>query len=145
MLRCPAGANLWLSEVRQENAFTQRAVYVASQTNCPHCELRGQCLGRGAKGNRACAKQMGLKLLAEDPHYASNTVTAGLLPEGVEVRVLLDTLRERDGVVFAGGQVHMINKLFRIGHLGYFSQEELEQAMDALERQVQAVSTASHT
>jgi hypothetical protein len=53
MLRCPAGANLWLSEVRQENAFTQRAVYVASQTDCPQCELRGQCLGRGAKGNRA--------------------------------------------------------------------------------------------
>jgi hypothetical protein len=53
MLRCPAGASLWLSEVRQENAFTQRAVYVASQADCPHCELRGQCLGRGAKGNRA--------------------------------------------------------------------------------------------
>jgi hypothetical protein len=53
MLRCPAGANLWLSEVRQENAFTQRAVYVASQMDCPYCELRGQYLGRGAKGNRA--------------------------------------------------------------------------------------------
>src|SRR5215469_2138629 len=53
MLRCPAGASLWLSEVRQENAFTQRAVYVASQTDCPYCELRGQCLGQGAKGNRA--------------------------------------------------------------------------------------------
>jgi hypothetical protein len=53
MLRCPAGASLWLSEVRQENAFTQRAVYVASQMDCPYCELRGQCLGRGAKGNRA--------------------------------------------------------------------------------------------
>jgi hypothetical protein len=53
MLRCPAGASLWLSEVRQENALTQRAVYLASQTDCPHCELRAQCLGRGAKGNRA--------------------------------------------------------------------------------------------
>jgi hypothetical protein len=52
-LRCPAGASLWLSEVRQENAFTQRAIYVASQADCPQCELRGQCLGRGAKGNRA--------------------------------------------------------------------------------------------
>jgi hypothetical protein len=30
MLRCPAGASLWLSEVRQETALTQRAVYVAS-------------------------------------------------------------------------------------------------------------------
>jgi hypothetical protein len=28
-LRCPARASLWLSEVRQENAFTQRAVYLA--------------------------------------------------------------------------------------------------------------------
>jgi hypothetical protein len=52
-LRCPAGASLWLSEVRQENAFTQRAVYVASQTDCPHCLLREQCLAKGAKGNRA--------------------------------------------------------------------------------------------
>ena len=53
MLRCPAGASLWLSEVRQENTYTQRAVYVASQTDCPHCALGEQCLGRKAKGNRA--------------------------------------------------------------------------------------------
>jgi hypothetical protein len=48
-LRCPAGASLWLSEVRQENAFTQRAVYVASQTDCPHCALREQCLAKGGQ------------------------------------------------------------------------------------------------
>jgi hypothetical protein len=45
-LRCPAGASLWLSEVRQENAFTQRAVYLAYQTDCQHCALREQCLAR---------------------------------------------------------------------------------------------------
>ena len=53
MLRCPAGANLWLSEVRQENAFTQRAVYLAYQTDCLECPLREQCLDPAAKGNRA--------------------------------------------------------------------------------------------
>ncbi len=53
MLRCPAGANLWLSEVRQENAFTQRAVYLAYQTDCLKCPLREQCLDPAAKGNRA--------------------------------------------------------------------------------------------
>jgi len=53
MLRCPAGASLWLSEIRQENTYTQRAVYVASQTDCPQCALREHCLGRKAKGNRA--------------------------------------------------------------------------------------------
>jgi hypothetical protein len=52
-LRCPAGASLWLSEVRQENAFTQRAVYLAYQTDCQRCSLREECLASGAKGNRA--------------------------------------------------------------------------------------------
>jgi hypothetical protein len=52
-LRCPAGAILWLSERRQENAFTQRAVYMASLDDCQCCSLREQCLGRGARGNRA--------------------------------------------------------------------------------------------
>ncbi|HEX6509882.1 MAG TPA: hypothetical protein VF221_19830, partial [Chloroflexota bacterium] len=52
-LRCPAGASLWLSEVRQENEFTQRAVYLAYQTDCQRCALREQCLALGAKGDRA--------------------------------------------------------------------------------------------
>jgi hypothetical protein len=52
-LCCPAGASLWLSEVRQENAFTQRAVYLAYQTDCQCCALREQCLASGAKGDRA--------------------------------------------------------------------------------------------
>jgi hypothetical protein len=52
-LRCPAGAPLWLSEVRQENAFTQRAAYVAQLDDCRPCPLREQCVARGAKGDRA--------------------------------------------------------------------------------------------
>ncbi|MFL5587439.1 MAG: hypothetical protein ACJ8DI_07250 [Ktedonobacteraceae bacterium] len=52
-LQCPAGAILWFSELRQENAFTQRAVYMASLDDCQECNLREQCLGRGARGNRA--------------------------------------------------------------------------------------------
>jgi hypothetical protein len=39
--------------VRQENAFTQRAVYLAYQTDCQCCSLREHCLAKGAKGNRA--------------------------------------------------------------------------------------------
>ena len=52
-LRCPAGASLWLSEVRQENSFTQRAVYLAYQTDCLRCSLQEQCLAPGSKGNHA--------------------------------------------------------------------------------------------
>lgn len=52
-LRCPTGASLWLSEVRQENTFTQRAVYLAYQTDCLRCSLQEQCLAPGTKGNHA--------------------------------------------------------------------------------------------
>src|SRR5258708_38788454 len=52
-LRCPTGAHLWLSEVRQENAFTQRAIYLAYQIDCQQCALREQCVASGAKGDRA--------------------------------------------------------------------------------------------
>src|SRR5438132_9034261 len=44
-LRCPAGASLWLSEMRQENAFTQRAIYVASQSDCPRFPFQEPGLG----------------------------------------------------------------------------------------------------
>jgi hypothetical protein len=52
-LRCPAGSSLWLSEVHQENAFTQRAIYLGFRSDCEPCALKERCLGRGAKGNRA--------------------------------------------------------------------------------------------
>src|SRR5260221_11808782 len=50
---CPTGATLWLSEMQQENAFTQRAVFVAQLDDCRPCPLRERCQARGAKGNRA--------------------------------------------------------------------------------------------
>ena len=37
----------------QENAFTQRAIYLGFRSDCEPCALKEQCLGRGAKGNRA--------------------------------------------------------------------------------------------
>ena len=49
----PLGLASTSGEVRQENAFTQRAVYLAYQTDCQPCVLREQCLAPGAKGNRA--------------------------------------------------------------------------------------------
>lgn len=52
-LRCPTGATLWLSEMQQENAFTQRAVFVAQLDDCRPCPLRERCQARGANGNRA--------------------------------------------------------------------------------------------
>jgi hypothetical protein len=52
MLLCPQGVRLWLSEIRQENAFTERLIFVAKDADCAPCPLRAACLGRTASGNR---------------------------------------------------------------------------------------------
>ncbi|HEV2579836.1 MAG TPA: alanine--glyoxylate aminotransferase family protein [Ktedonobacteraceae bacterium] len=78
------------------------------------------------------AKEMGLGLLA-DHKNASNTITAVLTPEGVDAKALLKVLREEDHVVFAGGQQHLEGKIFRVGHLGFFEEVDLVEAMDAME------------
>jgi aspartate aminotransferase-like enzyme len=87
---------------------------------------------------RKRAKEMGLKLLA-DHKNASNTVTAILLPENINGKTFLKSLREEDQVVFAGGQGQLEDKIFRVGHLGYFTQTDLIQAMDAAEKQLRAL------
>lgn len=51
-LRCPQGVALWLSETRQETAFTQRLVFVARDADCAACPRRVACLGPTASGTR---------------------------------------------------------------------------------------------
>jgi aspartate aminotransferase-like enzyme len=81
------------------------------------------------------AKAMGLHLLADHTH-ASNTVTAVLTPEGINSKALLKILREQDHVVLGGGQEHLEGKIFRVGHLGFFQESELVEAMDAVEKRL---------
>jgi len=78
-LRCPAGANLWLSEVRQENEFTQRAVYLAYSTDCQPCALREQCLAPGAKGNRARRVSVVRRLLPQPSSLERQPILLGTM------------------------------------------------------------------
>ncbi len=80
-------------------------------------------------------QEMGLELLAGH-RYASNTVTAVLTPAGLDTKALLKKLREQDSVVFAGGQGQLEGKIFRVGHLGYFQEIDLVEAMDMLEKRL---------
>ncbi|MBI4233035.1 MAG: alanine--glyoxylate aminotransferase family protein, partial [Chloroflexi bacterium] len=82
---------------------------------------------------RQGVKALGLRLLAEDERYASNTVTAIRIPEGVDARQLLGLLRTEHQVVLAGGQGSLDGKIFRIGHMGYCSPEDIQGALKALE------------
>jgi len=84
------------------------------------------------------ARQMGLRLLA-DHENASNTVTAILTPEGIDTKALLKVLREEDGVVLGGGQGPLEGKIFRVGHLGFFQEVDLVEAMDKVEMRLKTL------
>lgn len=78
-------------------------------------------------------KELGLSLFAQDERYASNTVSAIQIPEGVDGRRLLGIMRENYGIVLAGGQSKLEGKIFRIGHMGYVTEEHIDQVLKALE------------
>jgi len=83
--------------------------------------------------SREGAKGMGLQLFA-DERYASNTVTAVKVPEGVDGRDLTKMLREEYDTVLGGGQQHLAGKIFRIGHLGYVQETDIQAVLDALSK-----------
>lgn len=76
-------------------------------------------------------KALGLKLLA-DERVASNTVTAVVVPEGVDGPSLNKMMRMEYNTVLAGGQGPLTGKIFRIGHLGLVEQADLQACLDAL-------------
>ena len=76
-------------------------------------------------------RALGLKLLA-DERVASNTVTAVLVPDGVDGGALNKMMRTEYNTVLAGGQGPLIGKIFRIGHLGLVSEADLQACLDAL-------------
>jgi aspartate aminotransferase-like enzyme len=86
---------------------------------------------RGGAVTRDAVKGLGLDLFANQK-YASDTVTAVNWPEGIELGPVLKKLRLDHGVVFAGGQGKLAGKIIRIGHLGYFNEEQLLEAVGAL-------------
>jgi aspartate aminotransferase-like enzyme len=85
---------------------------------------------------RRHVRALRLHLLAE-PAYASNTVTAVRVPEGIGAKVLLNTLRERDQVVLAGGQEQLSGKIVRIAHMGYCEVRDLFTALNCLQVRLQ--------
>jgi aspartate aminotransferase-like enzyme len=86
---------------------------------------------RVAKASRDGIKSLGLSLFAEESH-ASNTVTAIKSPDGLEVKRMLQILREEHQVILAGGQQQLAGKIFRIGHLGWVTEDDIKAVISAL-------------
>ncbi|MFC1968011.1 pyridoxal-phosphate-dependent aminotransferase family protein [Chloroflexota bacterium] len=84
-----------------------------------------------AKVARDGVKSLGLPLFAKEGHE-SNVITAVKAPEGLDVKKLLQILREERGVTLAGGQQRLEGKIFRIGHLGWVREKDIEVVLGEL-------------
>jgi aspartate aminotransferase-like enzyme len=90
---------------------------------------------RHVRLGRACregAKAMGLELFSPDEDRSA-VVTAILTPEGIDAQELRLALRDRWGVTIAGGHGDLKNRLFRIGHIGYYDVFDITSALAAVE------------
>ncbi|MUL34830.1 pyridoxal-phosphate-dependent aminotransferase family protein [Gloeocapsopsis dulcis] len=80
---------------------------------------------------RAGIKGLNLPLFVSDD-CGSPAITA-VAPQGIEADQVRAIMKKRFDIALAGGQDHLSNKIFRIGHLGFVSDRDILSALSSLE------------
>jgi aspartate aminotransferase-like enzyme len=88
---------------------------------------------------RARVKRSGLDLFA-NPDFASDTLTAIAMPTGWSSKTIIDYLVEHENVMLQAGQGAHAESVLRVGHMGWVTEADLSDALDALDRAVAALS-----
>jgi len=86
---------------------------------------------RVGKSVRDGVKSLGLSLFADEDH-ASNTVTAVAASNGLDTKKMLRILREERQIILGGGQQSLDGKIFRIGHLGWVTEDDIKAVISVL-------------
>jgi len=84
-----------------------------------------------AAATQSGLQALGFELFAEATSR-SKTVTAAWIPEGLDWKAFNGELKRR-GLVLAGGQAKLAGKVFRVGHLGSVTVDEILGAIATLE------------
>ena len=77
---------------------------------------------RIAEGVRRAVDAWGLRLCAKEPNWQSDTVSAIMLPEGIDGNELVRHAYERYDLSLGVGLSKVAGRLYRIGHLGAVSE-----------------------
>jgi alanine-glyoxylate transaminase/serine-glyoxylate transaminase/serine-pyruvate transaminase len=80
---------------------------------------------RLADGVRAAVGAWRLAILCEEPQAYSDTLTAVVMPDGLDSNVLIARARERFDLALGVGLGKLRGKVFRIGHLGSLNELEV--------------------
>ncbi len=75
-----------------------------------------------AEGVRAAVHAWGLEICAASPDLHSDSVTAIVLPEGIDGNKMVAHAANRYGTAFGAGLGDVAGRVFRIGHLGMMSE-----------------------
>jgi len=74
-----------------------------------------------------------LKLCAVAPKWYSDTVSAIMVPEGIDAAKVIDVAFRRYNLALGAGLARVAGKLFRIGHLGDLNEVMLLGALGGAE------------
>ncbi|HEX7463892.1 MAG TPA: alanine--glyoxylate aminotransferase family protein [Actinomycetota bacterium] len=96
---------------------------------------RHELLSRGVK---SAVQALGLELFGDHPERGW-VVTAIRAPEGIDGNELVAKCRRDHGVILAPGQGPLKGKVFRIGHLGYYSQLDILAGLAAVEMTLESM------
>lgn len=92
-----------------------------------------------AEATRLGGKALGLEVYSKNP---SPSVTALLVPSGIDGQKLRGHLEKKYNVTIAGGQDQLKGKIIRIGHLGHIGRKE---TLETLERLAKGLNDLGHT
>jgi alanine-glyoxylate transaminase/serine-glyoxylate transaminase/serine-pyruvate transaminase len=76
---------------------------------------------RHGEATRAAVRAWGLDIVCEDPRGYSNALTAVMVPDGSNADSLREVILDRFDMSLGTGLGRLAGKVFRIGHLGSFS------------------------
>jgi alanine-glyoxylate transaminase / serine-glyoxylate transaminase / serine-pyruvate transaminase len=76
---------------------------------------------RHGEATRQAVRAWGLEILCVNPAEYSNSLTAVLMPEGIDADRVRDVILERFDMSLGMGLGKLKGRIFRIGHLGHFN------------------------
>lgn len=88
---------------------------------------------RLAEGCRAAVRAWGLSVCAKEPRWASDTVSAVMVPPGIDGADVIDVAYRRYDLALGAGLSKVAGKVFRIGHLGDLNELMLLGALAGVE------------
>jgi aspartate aminotransferase-like enzyme len=92
---------------------------------------RGERHLEAARMTRRTLSEAGFLMFA-DEDVASSTVTAARPPGSAGAKDLVKQVRERYDIDVAAGQADLSDEIIRIGHMGWFDQEDIARAVAAV-------------